>query len=148
MKKKMIEVDIPIPSTDGKSITYIAKATVPSVFNEDYQEYILDGDALAEIDRVKARHMGLMQPEEIKALRIQLGLTQKQIADLLQIGAKSWSRWETGKERPSRSMNILIRSLRDGKIDLAYLDSLKTRKQSTRIKSTYTYKEMGKVVAH
>ncbi len=129
MKKEMIEVDVPVPSIDRQSIAYIAKATVSAVFDEFYQDYVLDGDALLEIDRVKARHMGLMQPEEIKALRERLDMTQKQIAELLQIGAKSWSRWETGRERPSRSMNILIRSLNDGKIDPNYLRSLKEDKQ-------------------
>ena len=129
MKKEMITVDVHIPTPDGKAVAYTIPATVPAVFNEDLQDYILDGYALAEIDRIKARHMGLVLPKEIKALRTRLGVTQKQIADLLQIGAKSWSRWETGRERPSRSMNILICSLNDGKIDLNYLRSLKQTKQ-------------------
>jgi transcriptional regulator with XRE-family HTH domain len=129
MKKEMITVDVHIPTPDGKAVAYTIPATVPAVFNEDLQDYILDGYALAEIDRIKARYMGLVLPEEIKALRDRLGATQKQLADLLQIGAKTWSRWETGRERPSRSMNILIRSLKDGKIDLNYLRSLSGAKQ-------------------
>lgn len=124
MKKEMISLDIPIPTSDGKSVAYSIPVTVPAVFNEDYQDYVLDGEALAMIDRVKARHMGLLSPEEIQALRYRLGLTQKDIAALLQIGGKSWSRWETGRERPSRSINILLRALNDGKIDVNYLRSI------------------------
>ena len=45
------------------------------------------------------------------------------MAELLQIGEKSYSRWETGRERPSRSMNILLAALADGRIDVAYLGS-------------------------
>jgi DNA-binding transcriptional regulator YiaG len=129
MKKEMIEVDVHIPSIDGKSVAHKVKALVPAVYDEDYQDYILDDDALRIIENTKARYMGLLLPEEIKALRIRLGVTQKQMADLLQIGAKTWSRWETGRERPSRSMNILIRALEDGKIDLNYLRGSGTAKQ-------------------
>lgn len=133
MKNEMITVDVAIPSADGKSVAYNVPVTVSAVFNEDYQDYILDGNALAEIDRVKARHMGLLPPNEIKALRSRLGLTQKELAELLQIGEKSWSRWETGREHPSRSINILIRALDDGQIDLNYLRSVRDGNQVSPI---------------
>jgi putative zinc finger/helix-turn-helix YgiT family protein len=125
MKTEMIKLDIPIPTSDGKSVAYTISVEVPAQFDEELQDYILDGATMAEIDRVKARHMGLLSPKEIKALRDRLGVTQKEIAELLQIGAKSWSRWENGRERPSRSMNILMRALDDGKMDLNYLRSLR-----------------------
>jgi len=127
--KELIEVDVHIPSADGKSVERIEKAQVWAEYNKDYQDYILDGEALAEIERIKARHMGLLSPEQIGALRNRLGVTQKQIADLLQIGAKSWTRWETGRDRPSRSINILLQALDDGKIDLNYLQSVRDGNQ-------------------
>jgi transcriptional regulator with XRE-family HTH domain len=68
--------------------------------------------------------MGLMLPENIQQLREGLQLTQREISDLLQLGGKTWSRWETGRERPSRSMNILLSALRDRKLDVRYLKSL------------------------
>ena len=77
------------------------------------------------IDKTKARHMGLLLPEEIRALREHLRLSQSEMSELLQIGAKSYTRWESGRERPSRSSNLLLRSLWDGKIDVGYLRSLK-----------------------
>jgi len=129
VKNEMITVDVAIPSADGKSVAYTVPVPVSAVFNEDYKDYILDGNALAEIDRVKARHMGLLSPEEIKALRFRLGVKQKEISELLQIGEKSWTRWETGREHPSRSINILIRALDDGKIDLNYLRSVRVGNQ-------------------
>lgn len=125
MKKKSIDVNVPIPSSDGKSIAYTIKTKVQAVYDPDYEDYILNGEALAVIDKIKARHMGLISPEEMKTLRTRLGVTQEQIADLLQIGKKSWTRWETGREYPSRSINILIRALQDRKIDLNYLRSMK-----------------------
>ena len=63
-----------------------------------------------------------------KALRKRLGLTQPQISELLQIGEKTWTRWETGRERPSRSINVLLFALNDGKLDAAYLRSVARRR--------------------
>lgn len=88
----------------------------------------LDTEATAILDKVKARHMGLLTPEQIKALRKRLGLTQPQISELLQIGEKTWTRWETGRERPSRSINVLLFALNDGKLDAAYLRSVARRR--------------------
>jgi DNA-binding XRE family transcriptional regulator len=56
-------------------------------------------------------------------------VTQKELAELLQIGEKSWTRWETGREHPSRSINILICALNDGQIDLNYLRSVRDGNQ-------------------
>src|SRR5207237_10451244 len=72
--------------------------------------------------------MGLLTPEQIKALRQRTGLTQRQISELLQIGDKTSTRWETGRERPFRSINVLLCALHDGKIDLPYLASLAQRR--------------------
>jgi DNA-binding transcriptional regulator YiaG len=76
------------------------------------------------LDKVKARHTGLLTPSQIRALRQRLNLTQKEICKLLQTGMKTWTRWETGRERPFRSTNVLLCALNDGKIDVAYLRAL------------------------
>ena len=55
-------------------------------------------------------------------------MTQPQISELLQIGEKTWTRWETGRERPSRSINVLLFALNDGKLDAAYLRSVARRR--------------------
>lgn len=120
------EVPINIPTLDGKEITEVITITVPCHISEESGEIFLGGKALRMIDKTKARHMGLMLPKEIKNLRIRLGLNQNEISELLQIGAKSYSRWENGRERPSRSINILLRALDDGKIDIEYLQSIQT----------------------
>ena len=79
------------------------------------------------LDDVQARHMGLLTTDEIKAVRTKLGATQKELSELLQIGEKSWTRWETGRDRPSRSMNVLLLALVDGRIDLRWLEGQKKR---------------------
>ncbi len=121
-----IEVEEPvhIPTLDGAGIAETIMVKVPALRDPKNGEIYLDSDATAILDKVKARHMGLLTPDQIKALRKRLDLTQPQISELLQIGEKTWTRWETGRERPSRSINVLLCALNDGKIDVRYLQSL------------------------
>ena len=125
-----IEVEEPvhIPTLDGTEIAEIVKVKVPAWRDPKDGEVYLDTEATAILDKVKARHMGLLIPEQIKTLRKRLGLTQPQISELLQIGEKTWTRWETGRERPSRSINVLLCALNDGKLDVAYLRSVARRR--------------------
>lgn len=117
------KVPVHIPSRDGKGIAETVEVEVEAYRNPADGEIYLDGDTLARLDDVKARHLGILLPVEIAELREQLGVTQKRMSELLQIGEKSYSRWETGRERPSRSINILLAALADGRIDVAYLES-------------------------
>ncbi len=113
--------DVPIPSNDGLSIIGSETISVPAWKDPDSGEIFFGDEAITLIEQTKARLMGLLSPEEIKDLRARLGLTQKRISELLQIGEKSWTRWETGRERPSRATNLILRALKDGKIDIPYL---------------------------
>jgi DNA-binding transcriptional regulator YiaG len=113
-----------IPTADGQAIAYTLDQEVDAWRDPETGETYLDGHAIEELDRVKARHMGLLAPGELRALRRSLGLTQRGLSALLQIGARSWTRWETGRERPSRSMNVLLRALKDGRVDAGYLRTL------------------------
>jgi DNA-binding transcriptional regulator YiaG len=115
---------VAIPTADGKGFAETVSVKVPAWRDPTDGEVYLDSEAMPIIEKVKARHVGLMIPGEIKDLRLRLGLTQKEICKLLQIGMKTWTRWETGCERPFRSVNILLRALNDGKIDMPYLRAL------------------------
>jgi len=64
--------------------------------------------------------MGLLLPLQFRQLRQRHALTQSEIGELFQVGAKSWTRWETGKHRPSRSVNLLIKALFDNHITVEY----------------------------
>jgi putative zinc finger/helix-turn-helix YgiT family protein len=70
---------------------------------------------LEQVDRARAaaaealtRAEGLLLPEEIRALRERLGLTQDAFEDALGLGRKTMVRWETGKVMPSQSMALLL----------------------------------------
>jgi DNA-binding transcriptional regulator YiaG len=118
---KTQQLNVHIPNLEGDGIAEIVPVDVQTYFDPDLGEDVLTPESLELIDRVKARRMGLLLPEEIKELRERLKLTQKEMSDLLQIGEKSYTRWESGRARPSRSMNVVLCALRDGQLDVNYL---------------------------
>lgn len=116
---------VAIPTLDGKSVSHTVDLEIDA-WRDAEGEIFLDGEAEEKIEAVKTRHMGLLTPHEIKEIRVsKLKATQKQISSWIQIGEKTWTRWESGRERPSRSMNVLLCALRDGKIDAPYLEHLR-----------------------
>lgn len=116
-----VEEEVLIPTLDGKGVAETVKVTVPALRDPVDGEIYLTEEALGILDDTKARYMGLLLPRQMKELRQTFGLSQRQISELLQIGEKTWTRWESGRERPSRSLNLLLLALYDGRIDLAYL---------------------------
>jgi DNA-binding transcriptional regulator YiaG len=125
-KREQVEVPVHIPTSDGKAVAETIMVKVEGIRDAKTGELFLDGNALELLDKAKARYMGLLLPEEIKALRQRLNLTQREMSDLLQIGDKTYTRWESGRSRPSQVLNLLLRALRDGRLDVAYLRSQRT----------------------
>ncbi|MFA6959390.1 MAG: helix-turn-helix domain-containing protein [Opitutaceae bacterium] len=103
--------EVSIPSADGESLAYKVPLMVWMEWDATINEWLLTPEAMDEIEATKARHMGLLTADEIRTLRERLKLTQAHMAELLKIGAKTWTRWETGKQRPSQSLNLLLRAL-------------------------------------
>jgi putative zinc finger/helix-turn-helix YgiT family protein len=64
---------------------------------------------------------GLLSADEIRMIREQFGLTQSDLARLLQLGANTVSRWESGRNVQTGAMDILLRLLRDLPGSLDYL---------------------------
>jgi DNA-binding transcriptional regulator YiaG len=130
-----------IPTPDGKQFAETVRVKVPAWRDSQDGEVYLDSDATPILEKVVARHMGLLTTNQIKALRQRLGLTQKEICTLLQIGMKTWTRWETGRERPFRSTNVLLCALNDGKIDVPYLRTLAQLREKQSINSANSQPE-------
>lgn len=123
---KTVSFDVHIPNLDGDGIAETIPIDVEVYTDPETEEDILTPESLELIEKTQARHMGLMSAEELCELREErLGLTQEEMSDLLQIGAKTYTRWESGRARPSRSMNVLLCALRDGQLDVNYLSSLR-----------------------
>lgn len=113
-KTELQPYEVPIPTADGERVAEIVTIMVEVEWDEMVREWLLTPDAELLIEETKARHMGLLTPAELRTLRESLGLTQAELAELLKIGAKTWTRWETGRQRPSQSLNILLRGLQVG----------------------------------
>jgi DNA-binding transcriptional regulator YiaG len=124
MKIENRTFDVSIPTADGESIAELISIQIPMEWDEEIQEWLMTDEGLQKVEETKARHMGLMLPAEIRGLRERLNLTQKEISEALQIGEKTWSPWENGRNRPSRSINLLLRALDDGKITIDYLKAV------------------------
>ena len=118
------EFKVSVSTADGEGIAELVTIFIPMEWDAELEEWLMTEEGLKKVEDTKARHMGLLLPQELKALRERLGLTQKEISEVLQIGEKVWSPWENGRLRPSRSMNLLLRALDDGKITVDYLKAV------------------------
>ncbi|MDX9975868.1 MAG: helix-turn-helix domain-containing protein [FCB group bacterium] len=118
-----IETEMPvhIPAPDGKSVAETVIVKVPALRDPVTGEVYLTGEALAIMDKAKARLMGVLLPTEIKALRERTGMTQREMSDLLGIGEKTYTRWESGRDRPSQSLNRLLAALWEGRLSVGDL---------------------------
>jgi putative zinc finger/helix-turn-helix YgiT family protein len=69
----------------------------------------LGDEALDRLSDALRQTVGLLAPSEIRARREALGLTQKELAGLLQISESTLCRWETGAQYQQRCMDRLLR---------------------------------------
>lgn len=129
MKNQISEriFEVLIPNLNGDGIAERISIKVPMEWDGEIQEFLLTPTAHELIDETKARYIGLMLPNEIKEVRQQHGLSQRQMSELIQAGEKSWTRWESGHARPSRVINTLLRAIAEGKVTVEWLQSLRNR---------------------
>lgn len=121
MKTKMEDFEVLVPDMEGTEVEKKVTVQIPLAWDEEFGQWVLTPEAHQIIDDTKAVHMGLLLPAQLKELRQRLGFSQKQMGELFQVGEKSWTRWESGKHRATRSINLLIRALYDGEISVNYL---------------------------
>jgi DNA-binding transcriptional regulator YiaG len=120
-----IEMPVHIPTPDGKKVAETIMVKVPALKDPGTGDVYLGGEALRMLDKVKARRMGVLLPHEIKDLRGQFSLSQREMSALLGIGEKTCTRWETGRERPSQSLNRLLVAMWEGRLNLASLRAMR-----------------------
>lgn len=63
------------------------------------------------IDVEATKRQGLLTPEEIRQIRERTGLSAVEIAHLLGVGEKTYTRWENGRSIQNKSNDTLIRLL-------------------------------------
>jgi putative zinc finger/helix-turn-helix YgiT family protein len=72
-------------------------------------ELIYDNDADDQIATALRRQLGLLSPEQIHKNRVQLKLSQRELAEHLGVAVETISRWENGVLIPSRAMDRYLR---------------------------------------
>lgn len=73
------------------------------------EERILTLELEQSLEAERYSRLGLLTPDEIKEIRKRLGLNQVEMAQLLGVGDKSYTRWETGASIQNKSNDNLIR---------------------------------------
>lgn len=126
-QRRVVDFKVHIPNLEGDGIQETVSVKVPVDIDSVTGEELITSEGVQLIEDTKARYMGLLLPKEIKAMRQFLGLTQKQMSELLQAGEKSYTRWETGRARPSRMVNVLLRLVYSGKVSVDDLKSVARR---------------------
>ena len=138
-KKKLIDVMVHLPSEENPRVVGCLEADFE--YSEVFKDYVLSEESSLKIDSMRASYLGRFDGQAVKKLRKRLGLTQQQMSSLLGLGAKTITRWENNKSKPSLSMSEnlkrieLIKNLQDdGMLPDEYIDDrtafLEDRKQS------------------
>jgi putative zinc finger/helix-turn-helix YgiT family protein len=73
------------------------------------EEQILSKELESALEKCRYSRLGLLTPVEIREIRNRTGLNQVEMAQLLGVGDKTYTRWETGKSLHNKSNDNLIR---------------------------------------
>ena len=119
------KVEVLFPSTKNPKLVEVIK--VPVAFNKDFGEDEITSDGWDLIEQTRAKYLKRFSSQDVKKLRKKLGLGQKEMARLLGLGDKTVARWERTRESPSRVVCVLLHAFSDGRIDINYLHSLKSK---------------------
>jgi len=120
--------DVHLPATKDKPARFVETIEV-EVFRS-FGEEILTPESSEKIERIKARHLGLMTGADIKAMRERLNLSQKKLTSLLQCGEKTLSHWENGHGNPAGLSNTMLRLLDEGFLAPASLEAVQGPRNS------------------
>lgn len=75
-------------------------------------EIVFPGDTTRFIESVVADQTEQLTPRELERIREDLGVaTQDEMSEALGLGAKTYHKWESGAQFPTRSMSYYIRVL-------------------------------------
>jgi HTH-type transcriptional regulator / antitoxin MqsA len=92
----------------GESITF----DMPGWYCDQSEESIHTGVDMKFSDRMlnrlKARHEGLLEPEEIRRIRKKLRLTQESAGLLIGGGPRAFQKYESGDLLPSRAISSAL----------------------------------------
>ena len=85
-----------------------------------------------------------MTPENLKTIRKKLNLTQKQIAEIIEVSDKTWQQWETGKGSMHVAFFNLLKDRVKDRINWEDLIDQEAVKESNKIFNTYAQNQITK----
>ncbi len=100
---------------------------------ENCEEDILSPEIENQIEKHRQREQELLYPEEITIIRKRMGLSQAEMAKLLGVGEKTYTRWEIGTSFQTKSMDNLIRIAEQNPEILIELEAQREPKRVTLI---------------
>ena len=80
---------------------------------EDFCDEEREGNVNKKLDALYREAEGLLQPQEIVEIRKKFGYSQEEFAEIVGGGPKAFAKYEKGTVTQSRSMDNLLRILRD-----------------------------------
>lgn len=83
--------------------TCVCQTCGATVFSPD-----VDDDSLKQFYREYRKRAGLLQPEEIRAIRGEYGMSQETFAKVLGMGAKTIARYENGSLQDEAQNNLIL----------------------------------------
>ena len=93
---------------DGRLYTVeVSKLRVPRC--KSCSELVFDNVADEQIAAALREQLGLLSTEQIRTNRVQLGLSQRELAEHLGVAAETISRWENGVLTQTRAMDRYLR---------------------------------------
>ena len=98
---------------------------LPGWYCEICEEAIHSGEDMKisdrALNRLKAEHEGLLEPEQIRAIRKRLKLTQELAGVILGGGTRAFQKYEAGELLPSRAASNLLLILEQFPTSLEFL---------------------------
>ncbi len=94
---------------DGRAYSFIVPG-LEILECESCHERVLPDDALNQIIARLRTEAGLLSPAEIRDKRLQLKLTQEELANYLKVASETLARWETGGQIQQRHADMMLRA--------------------------------------
>ena len=86
MKTKLEDFEVLVPNLEGTAIAERVTVQIPLEWDEELDEWLLSREAHEIIENTKARHTGLILPQQMKELRRRYGCAQRETGELFQVG--------------------------------------------------------------
>ncbi|MGO8900840.1 MAG: type II toxin-antitoxin system MqsA family antitoxin [Isosphaeraceae bacterium] len=124
--------------TEIVEVSYDGEPTAVEVIGVPIEQCVACGEEFSGPRAAQVKHqaicrsLDLLNPEEIRRLREQLGLTQAELSRLSGIGEATISRWERGRLLQNRAMDRYLRLLAADPKNVKLLELLRSRSETRR----------------